>query len=234
MKKFKVLITIWGMALLLTGCVGATIDINIKNDDTGKMIFMVGYEEEYLKTLEKQEDSEGIDFNSNTELTIPFKDVESEKITFNKNDYTYVGEKVEIDFNSLDELNERLYEIFNSDEDTENNMETITFNRDGNEVNVFQKGNENNYEQSKMFLNYVDYTISFKIDGKIISNNADKYDEKTNTLEWNIKTILKEGIQFKYKTSNNLEVKPTYIIIASILIVASGIGFVLYLKRKHD
>lgn len=228
MKKTKILLSAIGI-LLFTGCMGATVDVALKKDDTGTVSIMIGYEESYLKEVEKNESNDEI--NSDTEITIPFEDVQSEKVTFKKSNKTYIGEKATVEFDSLEQLSIRFNEIFGSDED-EKLMDTVTFVRDGSEVTVSQQVDPTSYEQSQMLFNYIDYTINFKIDGNIISQNADNYNEKTNELEWDIKTVLKEGIQFKYKTGNNLEIKTSYIIIALSLIIVSGTGSIIYFRKK--
>ncbi len=231
MKKIKYLITVLCLSVVLTGCLGVDVDITVKNDDTGKITFKTGYEESYLKELDEKKDDVKLDINSDMELDIPYEDAVAKDVTFTKGDNNYIGKEVTVEFNSLEQLTERFNELFESEE--ENKMKNTTFTREGNKVIVHQEANEEYYEESKMMFNYVDYTIKFNIDGKILSNNADKFNEDDNTLEWDIKTVLKNGIQFEYTTSKSNIIKPIYIIGAVTLIVAIGVPIVIF-KRKDD
>lgn len=185
MRKFKVLIML-GLLILLGGCMSVSVEIFLKNDDSGKFVMAVGYEESYL-----EEAKEDIDLDLE----------EGEDITFTKDGKNYIGKKEEISFDSFDDLLLKLNNL--NDEDEKMNEFNIT--REGNKVKVYQEADLEAYEESKMFLSYIDYNFSFVIEGEIIEHNADKCTE--NKLEWGLESVLKNGIQFEYTTSIK-EIKP--------------------------
>ncbi len=210
MKK-KVLIILCFLLLTLA-CARADLEVNLRNDDSGIIIFKVGYEESYLKGLGDQNDFE---INPNFKFFIPYEN--SEEITFEKNNKTYIGKKSEIKFNSLMELEH----FFNQAFDEKYGINKVYFTRDGNKVKVYQESNLEVYEGNKISFSYIDWTISFKLDGKVLNHNADKFDK--NKLEWGRESFLKKGIEFEYKTKN--KIKKEFIYIGCLAIILFGYLF---------
>ncbi len=189
MKKFKVLIML-GVLILLGGCMSVSVEVFLKNDDTGKFVMTVGYEESYLEEVEG-------DVDLNLE--------EGEDITFVKDGKNYIGKKREVFFDSFDDFLSKLEDLNDVDEnDVDENdfndsfINKLSIIREGNKVKVYQEADLEAYEESKMFLNYIDYHFIFVIEGEIIEHNADKQDG--NKLEWGIESILSKGMQFEYTT----------------------------------
>lgn len=200
-KKIKIFI-LSSMILLVTGCVGAIIEININNDNSGTFSVVMGYSEEYLKSIEENEEFE---INQDNEIEFPFDDATKEDVEFIKNGKKYIGKKAVMSFNSLEELEDLFNQVLENGDNQNSNKLTISKNE--NEITIKLNKNNESYEQSKMMLAYMDYTIIIKVEGDIIQQNATTYDDNSKTMEWDIEDVLKKGIDLKYSNDSDSRVE---------------------------
>lgn len=100
MKKrlLGVCLCITMMLSLLTGCVGEIVSVSIGADGSGKAVVSAGFTEEALTLLAEQEQT-------------TLEEAKAEYESFAYNGVTYWGRTEEMDFKSIEELND----IFNSD-----------------------------------------------------------------------------------------------------------------------
>lgn len=228
MKRFK-----FALALLitfaLTGCIDISMDVSIKNNDSGTIKYVFACQTEYCDSIDEENDS--------TVDAEDFKDIPNataKEITYTKNDVEYKGTEVNIPFTSLDEFNTIMIKINENDVkdsgESTLNPNALTATRTGSKVTIKAEGDEEEYQEAASILPYINYAMNITIEGKLVTHNADKYDEKTNTLTWNASTMLKEGISLEYNTSSfNL----LYIGIAGGILVLI-IVVVIILMRKNN
>lgn len=229
MKKIKYLVMAF-MIFLLSGCMNVSMDITINNDDTGKIEYTVGYEESFYESSE-------VEMDNNIKDTIPEAKVEN--INYQKGDKTYIGQKATINFDSIDELNEVITKMNESTENEEEDEETSDVStpslkavREGDKVKITLPADQTSYEQTKMYLSYIDYSLNIKVDGKVLNHNANKVEEATNTYIWTVSTMLQEGIIFEYQTGHNYLVLS---IIGGLVLIIIGLVIVnikTFIKKK--
>lgn len=253
MKIIKLILPLILLSLILTGCIGGEINIELNNDETGKIKYKAGIEKGF------QEEIEELEVRDEGKIENPFEGIEAQEVTFIKGDFTYEGIESEVTFNSLEELTKRLDELFVKD--GKRNVQEIGFVKTNDKVVVSQEADMETYEEVKASLNNMNLTIVFKLEGKVLENNADEFNENTNTLTWNLDTMFKEGIHFKYNTNTNtnmindndnelieqqannqiieesldeININPYYIMGTLTVIIISAGGFMFVLKRKEN
>lgn len=193
------------MLLLTTGCVSASVKINLNKDDSGTVVYKIAYEEKYIidNTFDKY-DMLGSDFKV-------------EAITYEKNGKNYIGREISFSFKNLEEFNQKFNENLSGD----GTSEKIAAIREKNTVTIKVDANKKMYENYVADLNIIDYKVIINVDGRITENNATNVYEKT--LEWDLKTILKDGLLLEYDTSiNNMLLIPlvlTFIATTTIYLV---------------
>jgi hypothetical protein len=213
MKKIKLLLLVFGV-LILSGCVKVSMDVTIDKDGSGELVYIVAYDESL--DADPTEDS---DISSE----VPGATVEA--YTVEENGVTYVGTKSTITFDSIEELNT----IFSGMNDEEDESPNFTVVEENGTITINYPANEEEYEESSQYLSYLDYTISFKVDGNVSSNNADLVDEDSNTYTWNVGTMLQDGVTLKYNNSTGVN----FVFVVLGLAVATGIAFgVTFLLKK--
>lgn len=198
MKKIKYLM-LFLLVSLVSGCMSVSMDIDIKNNDSGTLVYTVAYEESYQDSAEFTVDD--------------IENVVVEDITFQKGDSTYIGKKATVTFSSLEELNNTIAKLNEDEESEEMDSLNFTATREGNKVLITVPSDEESYEQMQMFLGSIDYKFNIAVEGKIISHNADNYDKDNGTLTWNVGTVLQKGINLEYQTGHN------YLIFAAIGVI---------------
>ena len=224
LKKVLILATIF----LLTGCASMSLDLKIKNNDTGAATYIIGYNtammeeydmdtDEYLESLDEQWASE---------------DATIEDYNFTEGEKSYVGKKISFVFDNLEELNAKLINV-SEEEEVESTDEYLQFTRNGNEVSVSLAGDPEAAESVEMMASFITYSVTIEVEGKIIQNNADEVDEKSGSMTWNYATIISDGIHATYDTST-VSVSSTN----TLLYILLGIGivgitiFILIKKQK--
>ncbi len=226
MKKIGAIIL--GMALLLiTGCMDMKMDINIKNNDTGQITMTMAFAE----TLFDDDD----DFSINPQQMIDELEEHWEEenaavsdYNFKKEDVNYIGKKISIQFQSLEELNNLMTEMMIDEDNEEMNItgeDTIQFARNGDQVTIKLPGDPESGEEAAMMASFLDYTVNITLEGEIISHNATQVDENKNTLTWTLVPLLKNGINVTYNTSKTTFNSLTYYIIGGILVLLFITGF---------
>jgi hypothetical protein len=81
----------------------------------------------------------------------------------------------------------------------------------------------------------IDYSLTIKIEGKVLKQNADNYNEKEKTLTWSISTMLKDGINLEYDTSTGLLTPLNMIIgVVALIVIATVIGLFATRKNKKE
>lgn len=121
------------MLLLTTGCVSASVKINLNKDDSGTVVYKIAYEEKYIidNTFDKY-DMLGSDFKV-------------EAITYEKNGKNYIGREISFSFKNLEEFNQKFNENLSGD----GTSEKIAAIREKNTVTIKVDSNK------KMYENYV-------------------------------------------------------------------------------
>jgi len=198
-KKVKLLF-ISVLAVFLTGCVDVAIDMDIKNNDTGKVIYSIAYNEELF-----QDEESGFDVSGPEEIEEDWaeENVVISDLNYKKNEDTYVGKKIEFSFSSIDELNEYMNKVSNGNEEDSETTETkpIIFTRDGDNVKISMIVDSESADEMEYYESFIDYDVSIKLEGNVVEHNATNFNEETNTLTWNFKTLTEDGINVTYDTS---------------------------------
>ena len=226
MRRIKCLVVVL-LVFLLSGCMDASVNITIRNDDSGQIEYILGYEESFYESMEEET-------NDTTEENVP--DAKVEDYTYDKGGKTYIGKKVTVTFDSLDKLNETLEKMNDDSEDEEGppsvSSPILKASREGNNVTISLAPDKESYESSKMYLSYLSYSLKIKIDGKVINNNADSIDEKTNTYTWDVSTMLQEGVNLEYQAGYNYLILGAIAVIVVSIIVLAVIYIKLLLSKK--
>jgi superfamily I DNA and RNA helicase len=174
MKKLK-LIFILLLSFSLTGCLKVSLDLTLKNDDSGSIKYVVACQKEYCESM--TEDSPMIEEDDFKGI----KDVTTKDVTFKKNDLEYQGKEVSIPFKSLQEFNDIMTRINEDEESTEEETKTasqfISAKREGSKVTLTLPSNPDSYAEMGPTLSMIDYSLTIKIEGKVLKQNADKLEK---------------------------------------------------------
>lgn len=201
---FKKIIALM-LLFLITGCVSASVKMNFNRDDTGKVIYKIAYEEKYVI-----EDT----FNKYDQLTSDFT---VKKTEYEKSGKSYIGREISFQFKDLEDFNRKFSENLSND----GTNEKIVATRKKGIVTINADANKKMYDSYVSDLKLIDYKVIISIDGKIIKTNATKINE--NTMEWELDTILKEGLVLKYDTSANImlmiPIVTTFILLVIIYLI---------------
>jgi hypothetical protein len=228
MKKLKFLFILL-LTFSLTGCLSVSLDVTLKNDDSGSIKYIVACQKELCESMTEESPMiEEEDFNG-------IKDATTKDITFKKGDVEYQGKEVNVPFKSLQELNEIMKRVGADEEDTEETTDQfMSAKREGSKVSLTMPGNPDSYEEMASTIPLIDYSTTIKIEGKVLSQNADDYSEKEKTLTWNITTILKDGIKLEYETKAGLFTPLNMIIgVVALIVIAAIIGLLATRKKKE-
>jgi hypothetical protein len=203
------------------------MDLTLKNDDSGSMKYVVACQKEFCDST-----SEGGSLTINEEDLKKFEGAEIKDVTFKKGDAEYQGKEVKIPFKSLKEFNDIMTSMSESDEETEDSTTQIMKAvRSDSKVSLSMPADKENYDNIKSNIQFIDYNITIKIDGKVLNNNADEYNEKEKTLTWKATTILKDGITLEYETSNTLFTPLNMVIGVGILLIITVVVGLLVTKK---
>lgn len=190
MKKIKFLLLACTM-LLLGGCVVASYEITINENDTGEFSLTVAH-------VDTDDDT------SWESIINEIPNATTEDISFEKNGQTYIGKKVIAPFSSINELNKIFLKLSEDSEDpngTDNSIK-IEAKRDGNKVSISSEADPEAYEQAKMFLQAIDFKFSLKTAGTVSTHNATTVEN--NAYNWDYATLLRDGINFEYVTESSV------------------------------
>ncbi len=190
--NMKKIILFLAAVFVFTGCLDVLTEITIDNNDQGEII--------YTTAMVYDEEMEFLDDSENE-----FADYEGaviREIEYEKNGQLYKGEEVTIKFDSLAELNEVLIMIYGDEDESE-----VAFKRDGNRVNVSVPSDADEFEEmfdgsEEELYEIYDFQFTVQIEGVVIENNADHFDERTNTLTWETKNWLQNGVNLVYDTGD--------------------------------
>ncbi|MDD3187416.1 MAG: hypothetical protein PHD02_02965 [Bacilli bacterium] len=228
MKRVKFLFIAMSL-FLLSGCMKASVNVDIKKDDTGSVTYKIAYDKAAMEEYEMDTDEMLGEIDSSwTEQGATVTDN-----NYEEDGVEYVGRQVTFNFNSLEELNTKLQTLESEEEeDTETTNTFMTFTRNKDVVTISMPKDEESSESIGMMASMITYTISIKVDGKVLENNADSFDKETNTLTWNYTTFIKEGITASYNTSLSSNNWIVYIIGLGAIVLLT-IGSINILKNKQ-
>ncbi len=243
----KILITMF-VCLFLSGCLDVKTEITIRDDDSGTIVYTVA--------MAHDEETEFLEESENA-----FADYEGasiKEIEYRKNDLLYEGEEVTINFNSLEELNEILLVIFEGTDDSQ-----VKATRNGNRVTIFVPSDPEEFDEmfgeSEVDLSEIyDFQFIVQVEGTVVENNADQFNQNTNIMTWKTENFFQNGINLVYDTSgdpqpiiddngedeiegsidddnDDKEGEKESMNLMHLAIIAGGaaaIGAIVYLKRK--
>ncbi len=172
--------------VLLTGCMDVSTDINIKNDDSGILI----YKNAVMDDAEMDTEISELENWPGAKVT---------DLEYEKDDNTYIGSRIEISFSSLEEVNEILVIIFDPEETEkplifrENDRVILSAEFDAEEA-------DDEYGIGDALYSYIIFDFTIQIEGEIIEHNAAEYNENNNSLTWGLRDLSSDGIELVYQT----------------------------------
>jgi len=181
--------------ILLTGCMEISNEIQIKNDDSGTLIYQSAMIDD--AEMEQVEDTTLMD-----EFLDKFPETKINEIEYEKDGEKYFGEKMEISFANLNELNEVLNYIYERDE-----TDDVLFVRENNQVTLLMapEEEEDDFIDMEEIYSVVDFEFSIQLEGQIIEHNATEFDRATNTVKWNLQDQVEKGFKLVYRTNGEVD-----------------------------
>lgn len=233
MKGFKI-VFIFLIIFIISGC--ANVEYNLTINDKLQVKEQVNFLLDNAGILEKN-DSIDLFFSETIKSYKNFNELSNYQFNYRINEYDSIV-TVEKNFLSLNDYitSPFLNQAFNDAEIITNNNYTS--------LEIKEFNHDNIYYSHEPDFNFGDINIRIKFYNNIVENNADYYDEKTNTLEWRItnqdmdKTIYfmidnskrYDIIIIDYVMDNLITVISLSILIVSMVTISSF----LYIRNKSN
>lgn len=223
MKK-QLLITLILMCCLLSGCIKMDNAVTLDSDGSGEFSLTVGILKDFLE--------QGGGFNESA--TEEFQEEGFETKSYE--DDKYRGFVITKKFNSVEEYNDIINKVSESDEDTYF-FKDVKLENTGNSivakgiVSMEDSGLDSGSDDimGQMILDSFDISFSVKPSGKVLSHNAT--DVSNGIYTWKVDPIGTTEINFEMESAN--QSFPIWPIIAIVVVVAAGAILFFYKKPKQ-